>query len=315
MMVGDTPKKPIPRAGPSKPELRTNAPISSGLHIVATPIGNLRDITLRALDTLAGADFVLAEDTRTTGKLFSHYGISTALEPYHDHNAARARPSILRRLAAGATAALVSDAGTPLISDPGYKLVREVAEAGIKIFTVPGPSAAIAALSVAALPTDRFFFAGFLPQKPAARRAALAEIASVPGTSVFYETGPRLAATLADMSAVLGDRPAAVAREMTKLYEEVTRGSLADLAASYVNAPPKGELVILVSPPDASAAVADDAEVDARLTDALMTLSLRDAADQVAGATGRPRRQVYQRALALGKAAAKGATASDGADR
>lgn len=302
-MVGEKPKKGSPHAGPSKPERGAAAPISSGLHIVATPIGNLRDITLRALDTLAGADFVLAEDTRTTKRLFAHYGISTALEPYHEHNAARVRPGILRRLAGGARIALVSDAGTPLVSDPGYKLVRAAVDAGIPVYTVPGPSAAIAALTVAGLPSDRFFFTGFLPQKSAARRSALIEFRNVPATLVFYETGPRLAPTLADMAAVLGDRAAAVARELTKLHEEVVRGTLAGLAARYDAAAPKGEMVVLVAPPDAAAAVADDAEIDARLAQALETLSLRDAADQVAGATGRPRREVYQRALALGKAA------------
>ena len=301
MMIVEKPEKGSPRAGPSKPERHAVPPVSPGLHIVATPIGNLRDITLRALDTLSGVDFVLAEDTRTTKKLFSHYGISTALEPYHDHNATRARPSILRRLGEGARVALVSDAGTPLVSDPGYKLVREAAEAGITVYAVPGASAALAALTVAGLPSDRFLFSGFLPQKSGARRTTLTELRDIPATLIFYETGPRLGAALADMAAVLGARAAVVARELTKLYEEAVRGTLAELAARYAAAPPKGEIVVLVAAPDGAAAV-DDAEVDTRLAAALESLSLRDAADQVAGVTGRPRREVYQRALALGKA-------------
>lgn len=305
-MAGEELKKGSPRAGPSKPEPRTAAPVSPGLHIVATPIGNLRDITLRALDTLTGADFVLAEDTRTTRKLFAHYGISTALEPYHDHNATRARPGILSRLAEGARVALVSDAGTPLVSDPGYKLVRAAIDIGIELFAIPGPSAAIAALTVAGLPSDRFLFAGFLPQKSGARRSVLAELRTVPATLIFYESGPRLGAALADMAVVLGDRQASVARELTKLHEEVVRGSLSELAARYANAPPKGEMAVLIAPPDAAEAEIDDAEIDARLAVALETHTLRDAADRIAGATGRPRREVYQRALALGKSPGRG---------
>jgi 16S rRNA (cytidine1402-2'-O)-methyltransferase len=302
-MVGAKPQKRSPRVGPSKPERPAAAPISPGLYIVATPIGNLRDITLRALDTLSGADFVLAEDTRTTKRLFAHYGISTALEPYHEHNAAKVRPAIVERLVGGARVALVSDAGTPLVSDPGYKLVRAAVEAGVRVYTVPGASAAVAALTVAGLPSDRFLFAGFLPPRGAARRGALAELRAAPATLIFDEAGPRLGAALADMAAVLGDRPGAVARELTKLYEEVVRGPLSELAARYADAPPRGEIVVLVAPPDGAALDAGDTEVDARLAAALQTLSLRDAADQVAGTTGRPRREVYQRALALGKAA------------
>lgn len=302
-MVAEQPEKGSRGTGPSKPERPPTAAVSPGLHIVATPIGNLRDITLRALDTLAGADFVLAEDTRTTKKLFAHYGISTALEAYHEHNAARARPGILRRLAAGGRVALVSDAGTPLVSDPGYKLVREAVEAGVTVYPVPGASAALAALTVAGLPSDRFLFAGFLPPKSGGRRTALGELKDVGATLIFYETGPRLGAALADMAAVLGDRPAAVARELTKLHEEVVRDRLPALAERYEEATPKGEMAVIVAPPDPNAAQVDDAEVDRRLAAALQNLSLRDAADQVAGTTGRPRREVYQRALALGKAA------------
>ncbi len=302
-MVAEQPEKGSRGTGPSKPERPPTAAVSPGLHIVATPIGNLRDITLRALDTLAGADFVLAEDTRTTKKLFAHYGISTALEAYHEHNAARARPGILRRLAAGGRVALVSDAGTPLVSDPGYKLVREAVEAGVTVYPVPGASAALAALTVAGLPSDRFLFAGFLPPKSGGRRTALGELKDVGATLIFYEAGPRLGAALADMAAVLGDRPAAVARELTKLHEEVVRDRLPALAERYEEATPKGEMAVIVAPPDSNAAQVDDAEVDRRLAAALQSLSLRDAADQVAGTTGRPRREVYQRALALGKAA------------
>ena len=206
--------------------------LAPGLHIVATPIGNLGDITLRALATLAGADLIACEDTRVTRKLLDRYGIATPLTPYHDHNAAKARPALLRRLAEGAAIALVSDAGTPLISDPGFKLVRAAQEAGHPVTALPGASAVLAALAVAGLPTDQFFFAGFLPPKQAARRARIAELARIPATLVLFETGPRLAATLADLAAGLGRREAAVCRELTKLHEEVRRGDLATLAQS-----------------------------------------------------------------------------------
>src|SRR5262249_33025042 len=234
-----------------------------GLVIVATPIGNADDITQRALATLRQADVIACEDTRTTGALMARYGIATPLVAYHEHNAPRMRPLLLERLRRGETVALVSDAGTPLVSDPGYKLVRAAIDAGLAVTTSPGPSAAIAALVVAGLPTDRFFFARFLPPRTAARRHALAEVAAVQSSLIFCESAGRRAEVLADMAAVLGDRPAAVARELTKLYEEVRRGTLADLQAHYAAAdPPKGEIVIVVGPPvraEATDAAIDDA--------------------------------------------------------
>src|SRR5580698_2202605 len=223
-----------------------------GLHIVATPIGNLGDITLRALATLAGADLIACEDTRVTHKLLDRYAIVTPLTPYHDHNATAARPRLLQRLAEGAAIALVSDAGTPLVSDPGYKLVRAVQEAGYSVTSLPGPSAPLAALAVAGLPTDQFFFAGFLPPKQTARRARIAELARIPATLVFFETGPRVVATLADLAAGLGSREAALCRELTKLHEEVRRGDLETLARTYAaGGELRGEIVLVIAPPAA----------------------------------------------------------------
>jgi 16S rRNA (cytidine1402-2'-O)-methyltransferase len=271
-----------------------------GLHLVATPIGNLRDITLRALETLAGADVIACEDTRVTRKLLDHFGIRVPLTPYHEHNAAAARPKILARLAAGAAVALVSDAGTPLISDPGYKLVRDAAAAGHPVSALPGASAVLTALGVAALPTDRFFFEGFLPAKEAGRRARIAELKHIPATLVLFESGPRLAESLADLAAELGTRDAAVCRELTKLYEEVRRGSLPYLAAAYAGiAAPRGEIVVVVAPPGAEAAAPTADELDDLLRRALARISVKDAVSEVALATGRPRREIYQRALAL----------------
>ena len=266
---------------------------------MATPIGNAGDITLRALDLLRRADRIACEDTRVTGGLLARYGIATPLLAYHEHNAARMRPLLLERLRRGETIALVSDAGTPLVSDPGYKLVRAVVEAGIPVTTLPGASAALAALVLSGLPTDRFFFAGFLPPRSAARRTALAELAGIAATLIFFESAGRLADALADMAAVLGARDAAVARELTKLYEEVRRGTVTELAAHYAAADrPKGEIVIVVGPP-AAAAEASDAAIDDALRAALATQSLRDAVAAVAAALGAPRRRVYARALAL----------------
>ncbi len=275
------------------------APIAPGLYIVATPIGNLGDVTLRALATLTAADAVLAEDTRVSRHLLDHYEIATPLIAYHEHNAAQARPRILARLAAGEALALISDAGTPLISDPGYKLAVEAVAAGIALTSVPGPSAALAALTSAALPTDRFFFEGFLPHKAAARRERINALARIPATLLFYEAPSRLAAALADLAAELGPRPAAVARELTKLYEETRRGTLAELATQYAaEGAPKGEIVIVVGPPQAAAAL--DAEaLDREIVGALGVLSVKDAAAAVAAQTGLPRRQVYARALRL----------------
>ncbi len=227
-------------------------PLPGGLHLVATPIGNLRDVTVRALEVLAAADVIACEDTRITGRLLDHYGIRTPLTPYHEHNAADARPGLLARLAAGEVVALVSDAGTPLISDPGFKLVREAQAAGHAVTPIPGASAVLAALAASGLPTDRFFFEGFLPAKEIQRQARIADLCRIPATLVLFETGPRLAAALADLSAGLGPREAAVCRELTKLHEEVRRGSLETLAASYAQAPePRGEIVLVIAPPAA----------------------------------------------------------------
>jgi len=272
--------------------------LAPGLYLVATPIGNLADITLRALDVLKRADLLACEDTRVTGKLLAHYGIRAALVRYDDHSGEGARAALLAKLRAGARVALVSDAGTPLVSDPGYKLLRAAAAEGVAIVPVPGASAALAALQVSALPPDRFLFAGFLPPKSAARRKAIAALAAVPATLVFYETGPRLSASLADLAEVLGARPAAVARELTKLFEEVRRAPLPELAAQYRDAPPpKGEIAVVVGPPPEEEA--SGADVDALLVKALAVMSVRDAAASVAEASGQPRKEVYRRALLL----------------
>jgi 16S rRNA (cytidine1402-2'-O)-methyltransferase len=277
------------------------ARLAPGLHIVATPIGNLGDITLRALQALAGADLIACEDTRVTRKLLDRYAITTPLTPYHEHNAAQARPVLLRRLAEGASIALVSDAGTPLISDPGYKLVRAAAEAGHAVTSLPGASAVLTALAVAGLPTDQFLFAGFLPPKQAARRTRIAELARIPATLVVFETGPRLAAALADLAAGLGPlREAAICRELTKLHEEVLRGDLKTLAETCAGDPPRGEIVIVIAPPTEPQR-ASTGETETLLRQALGRVSLKDAVGEVADATGLPRREVYQRALALAK--------------
>ncbi|RKQ68690.1 16S rRNA (cytidine(1402)-2'-O)-methyltransferase [Oceanibaculum indicum] len=279
-------------------KITSAASLTPALYIVATPIGNLGDLTMRARDILASADLVACEDTRVTGKLLSAFGLKRPLIAYNDHNADKVRPTLLDAVRQGKAVALVSDAGTPLISDPGYKLVRDAAEAGLAVTAAPGPSALLAALVLAGLPTDRFLFAGFLPPKSGARRTALGELASVPATLVFYESGPRLAASLADMAAVLGDRPGAVARELTKLFEEVRRDPLSALAAHYAEAgPPKGEIVIVVGAPAEQEASADT--LDAALRRALAGNSTRDAAALVAGETGLPRKQIYARALEL----------------
>jgi 16S rRNA (cytidine1402-2'-O)-methyltransferase len=281
--------------------LRAEAePIAPGLHVVATPIGNLRDITLRALATLAAADAVLAEDTRVSRNLLAHYGIATPLVAYHEHNAAVMRPILLARLQKGDKLALISDAGTPLVSDPGFKLVAEALAANIPVTSAPGPSAVLAALVVAGLPTDRFFFEGFLPAKSGARRARIAELAAIPGTLVLFESPRRLAETLADLATVLGSRQAAVARELTKHFESVRRGGLEALAADYEReGPPKGEIVLLVAPPDQDAPALDGDALDEKIRIALERHSLKDAASVVAADTGQPRRKVYARALEI----------------
>jgi len=273
-------------------------PAPGGLYLVATPIGNLRDITLRALEILAAADVIACEDSRVTRKLTEHYGIATPLTPYHEHNAAEVRPKILARLAQGEAVALVSDAGTPLISDPGYKLVRAACEAGHAVVALPGASAVLAALASAGLPTDRFFFEGFLPPKQTGRQKRIAELAGIPATLVLFESGPRLPAALGDLAAGLGPRAAAICRELTKLHEEIRRDDLASLARHYEGgAETRGEIVIVVAPPAGDDATATD--VDTLLRNALTRVSVKDAVGEVALATGRPRREVYQRALSL----------------
>ena len=270
------------------------------MHIVATPIGNAEDITLRALATLRGVDAVACEDTRVTSKLLARHAIAVPLLAYHDHNAERMRPLLLERLRQGAAIALVSDAGTPLVSDPGFKLVRAAIAEGLPVTTLPGPSAMLAALVLSGLPSDRFLFAGFLPPKSAARRRSLTELGAVRASLVFFEGASRLASALADMAETLGDRPAAVAREITKLYEETRRGSLRELATHYAQAgPPRGEVVVVVGPPAAAAPATTDAALDAQLETALAEMSLKDASTAVAAATGLARRDVYARALAL----------------
>jgi 16S rRNA (cytidine1402-2'-O)-methyltransferase len=277
--------------------------LRAGLYLAATPIGNLGDITLRALEAMAGAEVIACEDTRVTRKLLDHYGIATPLTPYHEHNAATARPKLLARLAAGEAVVLVSDAGTPLISDPGYKLVRAAHEAGHAVTSLPGASSTLAALTGAGLPTDRFFFEGFLPAKAVQRQKRIAELARIPATLVLFESGPRLADTLADLAAGLGDREAAICRELTKLHEEIRRAPLPDLARHYEQGgETRGEIVIVIHAPTDNAAEPDAGELDAMLRAALVTSSVKDAANDIAGITGLPRREVYQRALSLSKA-------------
>ena len=275
-----------------------NEPLPPGLYIVATPIGNLGDMTSRAAETLRRVDYILAEDKRVTAKLLAHIGAKAPMTAYHDHSDEKLRERILADLGTKAVA-LVSDAGTPLISDPGYKLVRAARKIGYAVHTLPGPCAAIAALTLAALPTDRFFFVGFLPAKPKARAEAIAELASVRATLIFYESGPRLARSLSDLARILGDRDAAVVRELTKLHEECVIATLHDLAHRYADQPPKGEIVILVGPP-AKPGAPSDAMIEAALDEALATLSPSRAAAEVAERFGLPRKQVY--ALAMERA-------------
>jgi 16S rRNA (cytidine1402-2'-O)-methyltransferase len=272
-----------------------------GLYVVSTPIGNLGDVTLRALDVLRRVDLIACEDTRVTSVLLRRYGIDTSLTPYHDHNAERVRPELLARMNAGARVALVSDAGTPLLSDPGFKLVQACNAAALPVVPIPGASAMLAALVVAGLPTDRVLFAGFLPAKAGARQRELAGIAPVAATVVFYESAQRLGETLGDMAAALGTRDAAVCRELTKRYEEVRRGTLPALASLFAaEGPPRGEVVIVVGPP-APKPQASAAEIDAALRAALATGSVRDVAAAVAARLDLPKRTVYARALALSR--------------
>jgi 16S rRNA (cytidine1402-2'-O)-methyltransferase len=295
--------QPSPEGAPSKSDddqIEHGGTLAPGLYVVATPIGNLGDMSARAIATLQGADLIACEDTRVTGVLLRRFGITTAMTPYHDHNAERVRPGLVRRLAAGERIALVSDAGTPLLSDPGFKLVQACADANVPVIPIPGASALLAALVTAALPTDRVLFAGFLPAKSAARRSALVDVKTLRATLVFYESNQRLGESLHAMADVLGDRRATVCRELTKRHEEVRRDTLAALAAHYDAAgAPRGEIVIVVEGAPNEATTMDDAAIDEALRRALDVHSVRDAAALVAAESGQPKRDIYARALAL----------------
>lgn len=282
--------------------------VTGALHVIATPIGNANDVSVRALAALQAVDIVACEDTRVTSKLFTRHSIHTRLCPYHEHNAEKVRPGLIKRLKDGETVALVSDAGTPMVSDPGYKLVRACIEEGVPVTALPGASSVMTALVLSGLPTDRFFFNGFLPQKKKARQNVLRELAEIPATIVLMESPRRLAASLEDMTRVLGSRDAAVCREMTKLYEETRRGTLPELAEAYAaSGAPKGEVVVVVGPPRARPEL-PETDIDRHLEDAMARLSLRDAVREVTDLTGMPRQGVYQRALAL----SKGSDGNDG---
>ena len=315
----------MPEEAPATPagagQSRQDAPASKpqpgaerGLWLVATPIGNLDDVSQRALTVLATVDRVACEDTRRTGRLLSRHGIAARLVSYHEHNAARVRPALIRMMEEGGSVALVADAGTPLISDPGYKLVRAALDAGIRVTGCPGPSAPLLALVLSGLPTDRFYFGGFLPTKAGPRRKALAALEPLDATLVFFESPRRLAASLADMAETLGPRPAAVARELTKLHEELRRGTLDRLAAHYDAAgAPKGEVVVVVGGDRGGAArpALSNADIDDRLGRLLASRTLRDAAATLSAETGLPRRQLYARALALSQVQMRKGCAAD----
>ncbi|WP_425537706.1 16S rRNA (cytidine(1402)-2'-O)-methyltransferase [Pseudaminobacter soli (ex Li et al. 2025)] len=273
-------------------------PLEVALYLVATPIGNLGDITLRALETLAGADVLACEDTRVTRILLDRYGIRQRPTPYHEHNATEAGPRLIEALEAGRSVALVSDAGTPLVSDPGYRLVEQAQEHGIRVVPIPGPSAVLAALTASGLPSDAFMFAGFLPVKDGQRRSRLSELIAVPATLIFFESPRRLADTLVAMAEVYGDRPAAIGRELTKTFEEMRTGTLAALSAHYAEAPtPKGEIVICVGPPIAQVAEAED--VDRLLLSLATEMPASKAAAEAARMTGGQKSALYRRLLEL----------------
>lgn len=287
-------------AAPGKPEHRGDLKddLAPGLYVVATPIGNAGDITLRALEILRHVDIIAAEDTRVSAKLLAIHGIAKPLTAYNDHNAARERPRLLGRIRHGGRVALISDAGTPLVSDPGFKLVRAAVEDGLSVQALPGASAALTGLVLSGLPSDRFLFAGFLPARSGERQSALEELKAVRATLIFFESGPRLAESLKDMMTVLGARSGAVAREMTKLHEEVRRGTLADLAAAYErDGAPKGEVTVLVSPPHE--AEADLGKVESALRAALAFMPLKPASEMIADLTGVPRKTVYAMGLEI----------------
>lgn len=291
-----TPKSPASQTQPGA----SSASIPCGLYLVATPIGNLADITLRALDTLRAADLIACEDTRITSRLLSHYGISAPCLSYNDHNGEQRRPRIMEALAAGKRVALVSDAGTPLISDPGYKLVREVQQAGFRVTALPGPSSVLTGLCISGLPTDRFCFIGFLPTRAAALKKEMSQLASIPATLVAFESARRLPESLPILAQVFGDRPAAVTRELTKLFEECRRGSLSELAAHYEKeGPPKGEVVLVIGPPLEGHDALTPEEIEHRLVRLLKTHSVKEAAAQLAAETGQPRKELYALALTL----------------
>jgi 16S rRNA (cytidine1402-2'-O)-methyltransferase len=305
-----TPVTPSPPADPQPASARTfavsghllTAPKAApGLHLVATPIGNLGDITIRALETLAGVDIIACEDTRITRRLTERYAISGQLKQYHEHNAEQARPKILEKLAQGASIALVSDAGTPLISDPGFKLVREVAAAGFNVIALPGPSSVLAALAVAALPTDRFFFEGFLPSRQMARRARLTELSRIDATLVMFDSGNRVQDTLADLADIMGRRDAAICRELTKMHEEVRRATVSELAAVAGQLETRGEFVLVIGPPEADAQLMTEGDLDDMLRASLAHDSVKDAVAHAVEMSGRPRREIYARALELSK--------------
>jgi len=275
----------------------TEEALAPGLYVVATPIGNLSDLSPHAARILSNADVIAVEDSRVTAKLLSHIGVKRPMTPYHDHNADRVRPDLIAQMASRSVA-LVSDAGTPLISDPGFKLVRDARAAGAAVHTVAGPCAAIAALTLAGLPTDRFFFLGFLPAKAAARASAIAEVAAIKATLILYESGPRMGAALAALHQGLGEREAAVVREISKKFEETVTGTLGELAERYADLAPKGEIVVVVGPPG-EAQPAGEAEIDAALREAMARLSPSRAAAEVAERLGLPRRDIYERAQQL----------------
>lgn len=288
---------------------QAGAALDAGLYVTATPIGNLRDISLRALDILAAADIVLCEDTRVTRKLFTHYGLvnktpskakgkqTSKLRAYHEHNAARLRPLILTRLTEGAVIALVSDAGTPLISDPGYRLVQQARAAGLPVFAVPGACAPIAALSCAGLPSDKFFFLGFLPAKKTQRQTSLNQCATIPATLILFESAPRLCALLQDIEACFGARELVVCRELTKKFDHVKQGTATSLRAFYRAHPPKGEIIVLIAPPNKTSTPMTEAEVLALLAKALPDQSISKAAAQIAQSANWSKRAVYQFAI------------------
>tara|TARA_R110002020_G_scaffold161094_2_gene345902 strand:- start:875 stop:1696 length:822 start_codon:yes stop_codon:yes gene_type:complete len=272
--------------------------LAPGLYIVSTPIGNLRDITLRALDVLQAAEHILAEDTRQTRKLCEVYSISSPLSAYHDHNAAARVPDLIERLNAGAKIALVSDAGTPLVSDPGFRLVRAAVEAGIDVWPVPGASALLAGLVKSGLPSDAFHFAGFLPPKSGARQTSLSKLSNVQATLVFFETGPRIAKVLADVAKIFGDRPVVLTRELTKRYEEARHGTAEELLGSVQETPPKGELVLLIGPPNEDT-LWSKSQIEAALTEQIADVGVKRASTAVAELSGWPKRDVYALALNL----------------